>query len=135
MSSRRVDRLNQLLRREIADYLFRTMHERGFDLGAVTVTRVEIGSDLRNARVWVSIRAPAAEQAAMMRQLAAHRRQIQEHIGRTVVMKYTPHLAFGLDPSIAEGDRVLGIISSMEAEHPEWPAGGEEPESGDEPAT
>jgi ribosome-binding factor A len=135
MSSRRIDRLNELLRQEIAGYLYRIMNERGFDMSAVTVTRVSLGSDLRHATVMVSIRAAAELQASMLRQIANHRRQIQEFVGRTVVMKYTPQLSFELDASIAEGDRVLHIISELEAGHPEWPEPADEEGPKDEPPT
>jgi ribosome-binding factor A len=121
MSIRRIERINELLLREIAGLLHRIMNERGFDMSAVTVTRVLTSSDLRHARVMISIRAAAGQQQAMLRQIAHHRKEIQEFIGKNVVIKYTPHLEFELDESIAKGDRVLHILSELEASQPEEP--------------
>ncbi len=115
----RLTRVNELLKREIGDSLFRVMHEQVFDLAAVTITRVITSRNLRQARVWVSIRAAAAEQARMLALLDKHRPEIQQRINRDINIKYTPRLEFELDQSIAEGDRVLNVIAEMERAHPE----------------
>ena len=49
MSSSRLDRINHLLQREVAEMMYRIMNEAGFDLSAVTVTGVTTTSDLRTA--------------------------------------------------------------------------------------
>jgi ribosome-binding factor A len=56
MRPQRLTRVNQLLKQEVAEQLFRIMHEPGFDAAACTVTRVITSSDLRHARVLMSIR-------------------------------------------------------------------------------
>ncbi len=55
-----------------------------------------------------------------MNLLRQHRKDIQREVSKHVVLKYTPHLSFHSDDSIAEGDRVLHLIDDLEAEHPEW---------------
>ncbi len=117
----RLTRVNELLKREIGDSLFRVMHEQAFDLAAVSITRVITSRNLRQARVRVSIRAAAGEQARMLTLLSHHRQEIQQRINRDINIKYTPRLEFELDESIAEGDRVLHLISEMERAQPELP--------------
>lgn len=114
MSHQRMVRVNELLKREIADALFRVMNESGFDLTAVTVTGVEVGSDLRTAVVRVSIRDHRKERGDMLKLLYRHRGEIQEILHRHVILKYTPRLSFELDESIEKGDRVLQILHKME---------------------
>ena len=121
MSTDRMLRVNELIRQEVAGFLFREINEPGFDLSAVTVTQVITSSNLRQAKVLVSIRAEPETQQSMLHCLRRHRVPIQEMIGKNVIMKYTPQLHFELDPSIAKGDHVLGLISEMESKHPEWP--------------
>ncbi len=111
----RLTRVNELLKREIGGILFRIMHEQRFDLAAVTITRVATSKDLREARVFVSIREHQDERAAMLAQLRRHRAEIQTHINATLVLKYTPRLTFELDTSVEEGDRVLQLLASLEA--------------------
>lgn len=140
MGRKRLVRVNELLRREIAEALYRVMNERGFDLSAVTVTRVITSSDLRTARVMVSIRDQGQDRDHMLALLQHHASEMQYLINKHVDLKYTPKLSFERDESIAEGDHVLGIISRMEQDHelpPVDPAapepGKDEDPSGDEP--
>jgi len=116
MSQKRLTRVNELIKREIASALFRIMNEAGFDLTAVTVTAVETGSDLRTALVRISIRDHVAERENMLALLRRHRAEIQERLHKNVILKYTPRLTFTLDESIERGDRVLRILQDMEAE-------------------
>ena len=118
MTIKRLDRVNELLKQEIAVALFRVMNEKGFDLSAVTITRVITSSNLRAARVMVSVRDHRADRNHILRQLEHHRGQIQELIGKNVILKYTPRLSFELDESIELGDHVLQIISQLEASAP-----------------
>lgn len=120
MRPQRLTRVNQLLKQEVAEQLFRIMHEPGFDAAAITVTRVVTSSDLRHARVLISIRGEPERQQEILGLIGHHRKQLQDIINRRITMKYTPHLDFELDTSIAKGDDVLAIIAEMEAEHPDW---------------
>ncbi|HMO50563.1 MAG TPA: 30S ribosome-binding factor RbfA [Kiritimatiellia bacterium] len=119
MSIDRLTRVNQLLKQEIAETLFRVVNDPGSDIGAVTVTRVETSSNLRSARVYVSIRGEPARQEVLLRHLRGHRKEIQQSVSRHVVLKYTPQLTFEIDHSLEDGDHVLNVIARLEKEHPE----------------
>jgi len=114
MSNRRIVRVNELLKREIAGALYRILNERGFDLSAVTVVRVQTSSDLRHAEVFVSILGHRHERGSMLRLIRSHRADFQRDIHRNLRLKYIPRLTFSLDDSIEKGDRVLAIINQME---------------------
>ena len=120
MSSQRILRINQLIKQEVAETLYRVMNDTGFDMAAVTVTRVQTSNDLRHARVYVSIRGDEAAQERMLHQICRHRGEIRAAVGKHVVIKYTPHISFELDKSIALGSQVLDTIFRIEQEHPEW---------------
>lgn len=107
-------RVNELIRREIGEALFRLVNERDFDMAAVTVTRVVTSPNLRNARVYVSIREHDEDRHAMLALLRTHRRELQAKIGRNLTMKYTPKLSFHLDESIERGDHVLKLLSEID---------------------
>lgn len=116
MSVDRLTRLNELLRRELADALFRVMQNERFDLSSATITRVVLGRDLRAARVFVSIRNHQDERPRMLALLRQHRTEFQRRINRDLVLKYTPRLSFELDPSLEEGDHVLAVLAKLEGE-------------------
>lgn len=120
MSVDRLTRINHLVQHEIAGALFKVVNDASFDASRVTITRVATSSDLRRARVSVSILGTPAEQEPLMQTLLRHRKDFQDHLARHVVMKYTPRLSFHLDGSIAGGDKVLHLIQDLEQEHPEW---------------
>ncbi len=118
MSVDRLTRVNALLKRAIGSFLFRILDEGDLDLTAVTITRVAVSKDLREARVFVSIRDHQAERRKMLDILRRRRGEIQAHISETIILKYTPRLAFELDTSLEEGDHVLNLLAKLEAAAP-----------------
>lgn len=123
----RLTRVNELLRREIGEILYRVLDRSSFDLAAVTVTHVIASSDLRSARVLVSIRGHEEERQRMLARLQHLHGAIQHEVARKVILKYTPILHFALDPSIETGDRILTLLSKLE------PAGGAKPSTDPQP--
>lgn len=113
MSVNRLDRVNALLLREIADDLYRVLQsEPEIDIAGVTVTKVCCAPNLRTADVWVSIM-DAERHPNWLRKLSKHAKEIQELINRNLTLCFTPHLRFRLDVGIAKGDRVLDILSHL----------------------
>ncbi len=126
MSTDRITRVNELLRREIGAVVLQVLsREPGLNAGAVTVTRVETSRNLRHAEVWVSVLGEAEGQRALLAAVRRHRPEIQERVSDAVVLKYTPRLTFTLDHSVEQGDRVLGLLAELEQETPEAPDGEE----------
>jgi len=113
MKADRLARVNELLRREIGGVLYRILDRSTFDLSAVTVTHVMTSSDLRTARVLVSIRGHERDRSPMLRRLQQLHGEIQAEVAAKVVLKYTPRLQFALDHSIEDGDRVLTLLSRI----------------------
>ena len=114
MSIDRMNRVNELLRREIGDSLFRLLSGQAVDMSAFTVTRVITSRNLRHARVMVSIRDHEDERDKMMALVKRQRKVIQDQINRNLVLKYTPRLTFELDTSVEKGDHVLDILSHLD---------------------
>ena len=119
MGMQRIVRVNEILKREIAESLYRVLDPTAFDHSAVTITRVITSADLQHARVMVSIRAPAARQRLLLEHLRRHRGAIQAFFSKHVTLRYTPHLIFEIDESIVGGDHVLSMIAQLEVEKPE----------------
>ena len=109
----RITRVNEILKREIADLIERYGFKDGTCL--ISVTGVRVSSDLRNAAVEVSVfgGGPTAKGEAL-KFLKKHRRDLQHKISQDVTLKYTPVLHFIIDNTIEEGDRVFALISKLE---------------------
>ena len=118
MSVDRLERVNALLRREIAEAVPVVMLNEGVDCAAITVTQVRVARNLRNATVFVSILGHVRERQAMIRKLAHRHVAFQRLINRDMKLKYTPVLQFTLDESIEKGDHVLGVLNRLAAANP-----------------
>ena len=118
MGTPRLVRVNELLKREIAEDIHRNFSQTNFDTAAVTVTRVECASDLRDANVFISIFGHEDERDRMISYLNHHRQEVIRLMIKRVKLKYTPRLHFVLDESIEGGDRILSMLADMERENP-----------------
>lgn len=132
MSSARIIRVNELLKREIATDIPRLFADSGFDTAAVTVTRVETAPNLRDATVHVSIFGHEDDRRAMIGFLNGRRKEIQHLMSRHVILKYTPRLHFRLDTSLESGDRVLEILEHLHLPEEEDPLNTEQGMSNDD---
>jgi ribosome-binding factor A len=118
MGTSRLVRVNELLKREIAEDLYRNYAGSDFDAAAITVTRVECAPDLRNANVFISIFGHEDERDRMIGYLNRHRQEIIRLMIKRVKLKYTPRLHFILDESLEGGDHILSLLAEMERENP-----------------
>ena len=112
MASLRLQRVRELLKREIGEAVRREFHVS--EAGLITVNDVDVAGDLKSATVFISILGNPDQQKRGFQLLNEHRVRIQRFIGKAVVLKYTPKLKFAFDDSIVRGNRVLQIIEELE---------------------
>ena len=110
--SRRVERVNELLRSEISRLL--TLQTKDPRLNCViSITRVVTARDLRVAQVFISVMGnPETKQNALegMRSAAAFlRRELRPRVS----LRYTPFLKFSLDDSMEDAEHILGIMDRI----------------------
>ncbi|PRQ07500.1 30S ribosome-binding factor RbfA [Enhygromyxa salina] len=137
MANRRQQRVEQLLRREIAQLLLRgeLRDPRLSPASAVSITGVDISGDLSVARIYVDVLAESLRSADVLEALASGAGLIRHKIGERLVMRRVPELRFEADESIARGARVERILSELRdagALEPgsDGPAAGDAPEDG-----
>ena len=107
--SQRLDRINELLRREIS-----TVLQRDFEFGGalVTVSGVDITQDLREAKVFVGVLGGYG--AKVIEQLTQRRSLIQSRVAKRVVLRCTPKLDFRLDTSAARGVDMINVLDEVD---------------------
>ena len=113
MSVDRLERINSLLKRVIAEAMFSVRQGDSVQPGLITVTGVSCGKDLRDATVRVSVFGDDALKETAMQHLRHNAKRFQQIINREVKMKFTPRLTFQLDLSLEKGDEVLAIIDKL----------------------
>jgi ribosome-binding factor A len=116
MPSLRIQRVRELLKREIGEVIRREFPVS--EAGLVTVNDVDVAGDLHSALVFISILGSAEQQKRGLTLLTRHRKRIQGLVARAVILKYTPTLKFVVDDSIVRGNRVLQIIDELEKSSP-----------------
>ena len=113
MAVDRLERVNSLLKRVIAEAMFTVMQGDTVQPGLLTVTEVTCGKDLRDATVKVSVFGDDALKKVAIQHLQHNAKRFQAIINREVKLKFTPRLAFQLDRSLEKGDEVLAILNHL----------------------
>jgi ribosome-binding factor A len=116
MSTHRMQRVSELVKQEVSEIIRRDVASE--DVGMITVTGCEVASDLKTARVYISVIGGADKQTAALALLERHRGHVQRALGKAVVLKYIPHLAFHIDESMERADRIERILDEIEHEKP-----------------
>lgn len=109
----RLERVNSLLKRVIAESMFTVMQGDSVAPGLITVTDVTCGKDLRDATVKVSVFGDDALKETALQHLKHNAKRFQQIINREVRIKFTPRLIFQIDRSLEKGDAVLAILNSL----------------------
>jgi ribosome-binding factor A len=108
----RIERLNSLLRQEISDLVQRQVKDPR--LGSfISVTAVEISSDMRHAKVFVSRLGTDNEKRETLSALASASGFIRHELSERLKIRRIPELSFKLDDTIEKADRVLRIIDGI----------------------
>jgi len=108
---RRLERLGEQLRRELSGLI--RHHVRDPDVGLVTVTGVDVTSDLWMARVHVQPLGTPEEQARTLAGLARAAPFLRSTLGRTLHIRRVPELRFVADDSVRAGLRIEEILRDV----------------------
>ena len=111
----RMLRVNEVIKRELSGIVARDI---SFEGALVSINHVDVTPDLKSAHVFVSVLGEENRQSVMDK-LELNRPALQTELARRVTMKFTPHLLFRFDESIARGSRVLEILQQIESDHEE----------------
>ena len=116
MPSRRIERINHLLRQEIADLLTREVKDATLQASLISITDVETSPDLRSAKVYFSVYGDEEEIQAARAHLNRAARFLHHNLKERLDLRYTPNLEFVLDRSLARGDRIMRLMRTIEEE-------------------
>ena len=107
--SRRVDRVNELLRREIGAVLQKDYEWKNL---LVTVSEVEVTQDLKEGKVWTSVL--GGDAGPVISRLNKEHGSIQAKVMKRVVLKSTPVLRFQHDSSASRGVTIVNLLEEVE---------------------
>jgi ribosome-binding factor A len=111
MATRRTSRVNELIKREIADIVCREI--KNPKVGFVTVSDVEVTKDLRSAFVRISVMGDEEHRQESLRCLNAAAGFIQKELSSRIRLRYMPKLQFRLDTSIDHSMHISRLLAEI----------------------
>lgn len=111
MANNRMTRINDELRREISELIREVKDPRV--TGMISVTAVNATSDLKQAKVYVSVLDKSTE-AQVMKGLKSAAGYLRREVAHRLNLRSTPELTFLADDSIDKGAHILDILRSLD---------------------
>lgn len=108
MTSDRMRRVDEAVRQVLSDAVTQDLQDPR--IGFVTMTSVKTSSDLRRARVYVSVLGDDAGRADTLAGLGSARGALQRRLARELRLKHTPSLEFVYDDTTDRALRVEQIL-------------------------
>ncbi|MEX0908130.1 MAG: 30S ribosome-binding factor RbfA [Gemmatimonadaceae bacterium] len=135
-NTRRADRVSEAIREVVASFLAEGGGAKDPRItGLVTVTGVDITSDLRHAKVFVSVLGTDTEKAATFDGLDSIAVHLRSQIAKTLQLRVAPQITFKVDESVAHAARIESLLEQIKKETPvreEPAAGGDAAETSDD---
>lgn len=116
--SERTRRVDHLLQEEISAIIRRELHDPR--VGFVTITGVDVTSDLHHATVWASVIGDDKERRATLQVLGRAMPFIRHQLG-ALRLRRIPELHLREDDTAERGTRVMRLLEQLEAAGPEGP--------------
>ena len=107
----RMRRVNTLVREEISRIVATELNDPRLR-ALISVTEAQTSSDLRRAKVFVSVLGDADAKRDAMDALNAAGGYIHREMKRNLKLKYVPFLSFRMDDSIEKGAEMQRMIAS-----------------------
>jgi ribosome-binding factor A len=114
MSERRQQRVAEEIQRRASVFIREELKDPR--IGFLTITGVDVNSDLTHATIHVSVLGTEEEQKETMTALQRARGLIKRDIGDWLRIRTTPDIQFKLDHSIERAARIHEVIRSLETE-------------------
>ncbi len=108
--SRRQKKVSSLIKETLSQALFEFIQDSS--LGLITITRIEMTKDLRNAHIYLSIFDPKNKER-ILDLLTDKKGHLRKAVALRTKLKYNPMLIFSLDPTIAHEDRIDELLDKI----------------------
>jgi ribosome-binding factor A len=110
--TRRTERLGEEIREEVAQMI--TAELKDPRIGFVTVTRVDLGPDLRQARVYVGVLGTEKQREKSLSGLKQASGFMRRALGQRLRLRHTPELVFQYDEGLEASDRVARLLDEIQ---------------------
>ncbi|HEY1593689.1 MAG TPA: 30S ribosome-binding factor RbfA [Solirubrobacteraceae bacterium] len=108
MATGRMRRVNEAMRAVLSDAISKDLKDPR--VGFVTVTAVKTSSDLRHARVYVSVLGDEHARAESIEGLRSAHGFLQSRVASELTLKRTPELTFEYDDTVDNAARINELL-------------------------
>ncbi len=108
MASDRMRRVDEAMRAVLGEAIADGLQDPR--VGFVTLTSVKTSTDLRHARVYVSVFGSEQERADTLDGLRSAHGFLQGRVAQSLKLKHTPTLTFEYDDSVDRGMRITALL-------------------------
>ena len=115
MGKRRQARMSVEIKRIISNVMHEIKDPR-IDFSTVSITRVDVPSDISHARVNISVLGDEDKQIETLTTLQKARGFIRSEVARQLQIRHAPDLDFRLDKSIEHGIRISTLLEEISKE-------------------
>lgn len=112
MKDRRAARLGEEIREQVAELIAKKLKDPR--IGFVTVTRVELTSDQRLARILVGVLGEEAERKKTLEGLRQAKGFVRRELAQTMRLRFVPDVVFEYDRGIEATDRVARLLAEAQ---------------------
>jgi len=114
MSTRRIEKINELLRREVSEIIQHEMKDPS--IGFTTITRVETSKDINYATVFAGVMAKDNTRKKTIEHLNNAAGYIQHKLSGRIRLRTMPKITFKLDTSVDHSLLVNDILKKIARE-------------------
>ena len=109
--SLRTERVASAIREELASLFSREYRDPAY--GFMTVTEVHMTSDLRLAKIYVSVMGNGEMKERTLKMLENQRGAIRSFLGAHVRLKFTPSVQFYIDQTLDRVEKINNLIKQI----------------------
>lgn len=108
--SRRTERVEHLIKEEISLIFLYKLNEP--EIGFITITNVKISSDLKIAKVYISI-LEKNKREEVLEKIKNKTGFIRSELAHRIRIKFTPELKFFIDDTLDYVEKIEGLIKEI----------------------
>ena len=113
----RIDRVNQEVKRVLGRIIQQELSDPRLQF--VTITKVDVSRDIRNARIYFSVLGEESKVQAAQKGLEGARGMIRKLLGQSMSLRHTPELFFIYDQSVEMSVRIEETLKEINDENEE----------------
>ena len=114
MGSVRVEKIQELIKQETSEIIMRELKDPR--IGFVTITEVDVSSDLRNAKLYVSILGSDKQIEETWKGLNSSLGFIRRELAHRIRLKFIPDIKFLMDTSLEYSAHIQELLIKVQKE-------------------